>query len=81
MIYRSCNEEVTERIQNYIRKNLRDKESLRYLVLLNPKSGTGLSSTLYKQFKIMLLQANINHTVLKTEYRGHAEKIGMSSND
>ena len=53
--------------------------NLRYLVVLNPKSGTGLSMNLYNQFKILLLQANINHSLIKTEYRGHAEEIGNRS--
>lgn len=79
---RDENEESAEKILEFVRSKLYEgrPENLRYLILLNPKSGTGQSLRIYKQFKLLLSQANISHTLIESEYRGHAIEIGEKHN-
>ena len=77
-IFRDENEETAEKILKYLRGEIykHRPENLRYLILLNPTSGTGQSLRIYKKFKMLLSQANIGHSLIETQYRGHASEIG-----
>jgi len=77
---RDANEETAEKILKYVRGEIyaHRPENLRYLILLNPTSGTGQSLRIYKKFKMLLSQANIGHSLIETEYRGHAAELGQT---
>ena len=78
IFFRDENEETAEKILKYVRGEIykHRPDNLRYLILLNPTSGTGQSLRIYKKFKMLLSQANIGHSLIETEYRGHAAEIG-----
>ena len=78
IFFRDANEETAEKILKYVRGEIyaHRPENLRYLILLNPTSGTGQSLRIYKKFKMLLSQANIGHSLIETEYRGHAAELG-----
>jgi len=62
--------------------NRKGRHIRRFMVLLNPHSGKGLSEKIFNDHSLpMFRDAGIECTVIKTEYSGHASKLCNESND
>nr|CAB3266531.1 sphingosine kinase 2 [Phallusia mammillata] len=73
---------ITGRCVNHAEvNNLPDLECRNLVVYINPFSGQGKAMQIYKKHvKKMFAEAEIKHTVVKTEYAGHARHLARDLN-